>query len=102
MALLIERIVLSGGSDEQIVEDYLTRFEAATVFEKGLMLEELKKKSAASALNKKERKNLKKIYRTELVKRAALMKIVAAWLVTVPASGLLAALFYFTIRGMML
>ena len=90
------------GSDEQIVADYLTRFEAATVFEKGLMLEELKKKSAESALNKKERKNLKKIYRTELVKRAALMKIVAAWLVTVPASGLLAALFYFTIRGMML
>jgi len=30
------------------------------------------------------------------------MKIVAAWVVTVPASGLLAALFYFTIRGMML
>ena len=102
MALLIERIVLSGGSDEQIVEDYLTRFEAATVFEKGLMLEELKKKSAASALNKKERKNLKKIYRTELVKRAALMKIVAAWLITVPASGLLAALLYFTIHGTML
>lgn len=35
------------GSDEQIVEGYLTWFEAATVFEKGLMLEELKKKSAA-------------------------------------------------------
>ncbi len=66
------------------------------------MLAQLKKKSAESALNKKERKNLKKIYRTELVKRAALMKIVAAWVVTVPASGLLAALFYFTIRGMML
>jgi PiT family inorganic phosphate transporter len=84
------------------VEDYLNQFEAATVFEKGMMLEELKKKSAENSLNKKERKNLKKIYRTELVKRAALMKIVAAWLITVPASGLLAALFYFTIRGMML
>jgi PiT family inorganic phosphate transporter len=90
------------GSNEQIVEDYLNQFEAATVFEKGMMLEELKKKSAENSLNKKERKNLKKIYRTELVKRAALMKIVAAWLITVPASGLLAALFYFTIRGMML
>ena len=90
------------GSNEQIVEDYLNQFEAATVFEKGIMLEELKKKSAENSLNKKERKNLKKMYHTELVKRAALMKIVAAWLITVPASGLLAALFYFTIRGMML
>jgi len=37
-----------------------------------------------------------------LVKRSALMKIVAAWLVTVPASGFMAAILYFTIRGMML
>jgi len=90
------------GSDEQVVEDYLTHFEEASVFEKGIMLEKLKRNAAKSALNKKERKNLKKIYRTELVKRAALMKIVAAWLITVPASAILAALFYFTIRGMML
>jgi len=53
-------------------------------------------------LSKKERKNLKRIYHTELVKRAALLKIVAAWLITVPASAALSALFYFTIRGMML
>ena len=61
-----------------------------------------KKEAAASGLSKKERKSLKRIYRTELVKRAALLKIVAAWLITVPASGALAALFFFTIRGMML
>jgi len=40
--------------------------------------------------------------RKQLVKRSALMKIIAAWLITVPASGLLAALLYFTIRGMLL
>jgi PiT family inorganic phosphate transporter len=90
------------GADEEIVETYLDRFEAASVIDKGIMLENLKKKSAQNGLSKKERKNLKRIYRTELVKRAALLKIVAAWLITVPASGLLSALFFYTIRGMML
>ena len=89
------------GADEQVVDSFLTRFEEASVFDKGLMLEQLKKQAEFSGLSKKERKDLKRIYRTELVKRAALLKIVAAWLITVPASGALAALFYFTIRGMM-
>ena len=40
--------------------------------------------------------------RKQLVKHSALMKIAAAWVITVPASGLLAAILYFTIRGMML
>ena len=66
------------------------------------MLRELKSQADNAGLSKSERKNLKRIYRTELVKRAALLKIVAAWLITVPVSGLFAALFFFTIRGMML
>ncbi|MCB1690768.1 MAG: inorganic phosphate transporter, partial [Halioglobus sp.] len=90
------------GVDEAIVENYLKRFEQASVFDKGVMLQQLKAKKGAGELSKAERKNLKRIYRTELVKRAALLKIVAAWLITVPVSGLLAAIFYFTIRGMML
>lgn len=91
------------GEDEEVVDDFLTRFEAAPVLEKGVMLDELKKKTAANGgLSKKERKSLKRIYRQELVKRSALLKIAAAWVITVPASGLLAALFFFTIRGMML
>lgn len=90
------------GADEEVVESYLSKFEASSVFEKGVMLDELKKKSVDSGLSKKERKNLKRIYHTELVKRAALLKIAAAWVITVPASGLLAALFFYTIRGMML
>jgi PiT family inorganic phosphate transporter len=88
--------------DEQVIRTYLSRFEEASVFDKGTMLAELKKKTGENELTKKERKNLKRIYRTELVKRAALLKIVAAWIITVPASGILAAVFYFTIRGIML
>jgi PiT family inorganic phosphate transporter len=89
-------------ADEHVIDTYLYRFEAASVFDKGIMLADLKKEAGENGLSKSERRNLKRIYRTELVKRAALMKIVAAWLITVPASGLLAAMFYFTIRGMML
>jgi len=89
-------------ADEQVVETYLQRFEAANVLDKGVMLAELKENAAASGLTKKERKGLKKIYRTELVKRTALLKIAAAWIITVPASALMAALIFYTLRGMML
>ncbi len=89
------------GEDEKLIEDYLDNFEQASLPEKSAMLDKLKKNSKASTLNKKERKSLNKIYRTELVKRTALLKIAAAWIITVPASGILAAIFYFTIRGIM-
>ncbi len=93
------------GTDQEVVEAYLTRFHKADFNEKGLMLAELKASKQAIAdshLSKKERKGLKVVYRKELVKRSALVRIVAAWLITVPASALMAALIYFMIRGMML
>jgi len=42
------------------------------------------------------------VYHQELVKRSALLKIAAAWIITVPASAIMAAMLFFTIRGMML
>ena len=89
-------------ADEAIVQQYLTQFQQANIRRKGEMLEELKKRSAKNGFSKRERKNLKRIYRAELVKRAALLKIAAAWIITVPVSGVLAALFFYTIRGMMM
>ena len=90
------------GKDEAEVEAFLIEFRKASVTKKGEMLLQLKEHSATAELSKKERKGLKRVYKTELVKRSALLKIVAAWLITVPVSGLLAAALYFTIRGMML
>ena len=90
------------GADEQEVENYIRSFDQASIHEKGVMLSQLKSSAVESGLSKRERKDLKKIYRTELVKRAALLKIAAAWVITVPISGLLAGIFFFTIRGMML
>ena len=42
------------------------------------------------------------MYRQKLVERNALLKIAAAWVITLPASGIMAALIYFTLRGMLL
>ncbi len=90
------------GEDRVVVEAFLERFRSAPLEEKRLMLQQLKNKSTPAQLAKVERKRLNKMVRKQLVKRSALMKIAAAWVITVPASGLLAAILYFTIRGMML
>jgi PiT family inorganic phosphate transporter len=91
------------GADRMVVEAYLESFRRASLQQKGIMLRELKENQPqAPQLAKKERKGVKKVYRKELVKRSALMKIAAAWVITVPFSGLLAAILFFTIRGMML
>jgi inorganic phosphate transporter, PiT family len=89
-------------SHPQIVEVLLQEFEAASIERKAKILKELKANKAEPVLTGKERKSLKKVYRQELVKRSHLYKIAAAWIITVPLSGLLAAFLYFTIRGFML
>ena len=90
------------GADRSEVEAFLERFRVANLQDKGKMLEQLKQHKMEADLTKEERKGLKKVYRHELVKRSALLKIAAAWIITVPISGLMAAVLYFTIRGMML
>jgi PiT family inorganic phosphate transporter len=86
----------------EVVDAFLRRFEAASVQEKGIMLRELKQRSGPKLLYKRERKNLRRIYRLELVKRSLLLRIAAAWVVTVPVAALMGAMLFFTIRGMML
>jgi len=102
-ARMVEEIELHHqGADRQEVESFMESFKAAGLEHKAAMLKQLKEHKATAELTKKERKDLKKVYRHELVKRSALLKIIAAWLVTVPASAIMAALLYFMIRGMML
>lgn len=96
----IER--LHRGKAHSEVEQFMRQFEQASLEEKRLMLEQMKQNSTPSKLTKNEKKLLKKAYRKELVKRSALLRIAAAWVITVPVSGLLAAMLFYTIRGMML
>jgi PiT family inorganic phosphate transporter len=68
------------------------------------MLKELKAagKRGEAAISKAERKGLRKVYREDLVKRTVMMRVIAAWIITVPATAVLSAIIFFTIRGMLL
>lgn len=88
------------GQDKEVVDRFLDDFLRASLERKREMLDALKRHTAVADLSKFERKQLKRVYREDLVKRSELVKIVAAWLVTVPVSAALGALFYFMIFGM--
>lgn len=90
------------GEDEAVVANFMRRFELASIEDKGAMLKALKSSAGEIVLSKDERRGLRGVYKQDLVRRSALTRIVAAWLITVPVSGLLAAMFFFTLRGMML
>ena len=89
--------------DPEAVEEFLARFEAADVTAKGGMLREMKAQAATDRLlGKQERRGLGRVRRVELVKRNLLLRIAAAWVITVPIAAILAAMFFFMIRGMLL
>ncbi|MBT4159872.1 MAG: inorganic phosphate transporter [Gammaproteobacteria bacterium] len=102
-AVMLEEIKHHHESEDDIVvERMIEEFKLASTKEKGKMLQDLKTKSKRGGLSKKERRSMQKIYKHELVKRSHLIKIATAWIITVPLSGLLAGMLFFTIRGMML
>ncbi len=56
----------------------------------------------ASGGGKKRKKKKRKARKRRLVRRQHLLTIAAAWIVTVPIAGVLGAMFFFAIRGMLL
>jgi PiT family inorganic phosphate transporter len=54
-----------------------------------------------AVLAKNEQKALKKAYKKEIVKRSAVLRIVAAWIVTVPATAVLAAILYHFVSALL-
>jgi len=88
--------------DPEAVEAFLEDFQSASLQRKTELLGKLKAKSTRAHLTKSERKALGKIHKKDLVKRSHLWKIAAAWIITVPASGFMAAMVYYIIRGIML
>ncbi len=52
-------------------------------------------------LIKSTKKDIKKAKKVEFVKRDAIKKIIAAWVITVPAAAILAAVLFFMIKGIM-
>ncbi|CBG39632.1 inorganic phosphate transporter [Helicobacter mustelae] len=82
-------------STKSELDFFMEKFRKASVKRKGFMLESLKKnKQQEILLAKKQKKVLKKVYKEELVKRSAIKKIIASWLITVPVSAVFSALIY--------
>lgn len=81
------------GKDKKKVEELLEKYNQASIKRKGMILKALKRNEIA-LLEKKEVKKLKKAYKSQLVKRSAIKKIVASWLITVPFSAFLGAGIY--------
>ena len=99
----IEEIKQHHQEDEpEAVAAFLERYEAATIQERTEMLSALKRKAEPKLLHKKERKALGRIHSLELVRRTLLLRIVSAWLITVPVAGVMGAMIFFMIRGVML
>ena len=91
--------------DQVAIDAFLQRFSNADIQQKGVMLRDLKALSKANEdpahFSKGERKHLKRVYRKELVKRSQIMRIVSAWVITVPATALMAGMIFFMLRGML-
>lgn len=87
------------GDDKDTVARYLNEFTLADIKQKRIMLDQLKARTAEARLSKSERKQMRKVYRQELVKRSAVFKIAAAWIITVPVSALMAAGIYYVINA---
>ncbi|KZY88792.1 phosphate permease, partial [Oleiphilus sp. HI0072] len=87
------------GEEKRRLSEFLDDFKSASVEEMEKMLQTAKQEKKALGFNKVERKRLKKIYKEKLVKRSAFKKIIAAWLITVPASAARAATVFTLISG---
>lgn len=80
---------------------FLRKFKDASSEGRTMMMSELQRQfdeTGESILTKKDLKKLKKIEKKQLVKRNMLYRIVAAWIITVPASATIAAALFFIIR----
>ena len=91
-----------GLPDFSEAEVVLRNFQNAPAEDKDRMLKELTAMGPEAVITASQRKELRKALKRQLVKRSALLKIGSAWIITVPVSAFLGAMFYFVLRGMLL
>ncbi|MFV1873861.1 MAG: inorganic phosphate transporter [Oleiphilus sp.] len=88
------------GEEKVRLQTFLSNFQSASVEDMEKMLKQAKKQKAELGIKKAERKKMKKLYSEKLVKRSAVKKIVAAWIITVPASATIAASVFFMLKDL--
>lgn len=103
----IEQIKEHHAQDDQAAIDaFLARFTTATMSQRSQMLRQLKQDyrqaHGPAHLDKKDRKALNKAHKQALVKRGLVLRIFAAWIITVPATALIAAFLFYFLRGLLM
>lgn len=90
------------GKSSEEIKIFLERFRKASIHKKAAIIKSIERKEKSEIkdnqtpdIKKKGKKQLKKVYQEELVKRSAINRIIAAWLITVPVSAVLGAVCYF-------
>ena len=93
--------------DKKELEDLFTQLEEAEAIEEKSkedyvkIVDLYKRIDEKELIVKEDKKNFKDSKRTKYVKRDAVKKIIAAWIITVPAAAILAAAIFFMIKGIM-
>ncbi|MEW8524068.1 MAG: inorganic phosphate transporter [Candidatus Thiodiazotropha endolucinida] len=82
--------------DKAQIEAFMQRFDRASFSEKGRLLAELDSNNQLK-LGKKKRTSLQNLYRYEIVKRSTFIRIILAWVITLPIAALFASLIYLLI-----
>ncbi|MCG8098540.1 MAG: inorganic phosphate transporter, partial [Candidatus Thiodiazotropha taylori] len=80
--------------NQQDIDKFIQQFDDSSFYEKGKLLKSLNDRDITSKITEKDRKSLNKLYRKELVKRSTFIRILVAWVITLPVAGLLASLIY--------
>ena len=79
------------GEEADALERFLTQFQGATLARKRSMLDALFREHGAVQLSRKDLKRVRNVYHRQMVKRTLFRRIIAFWVLTIPATGLLGA-----------
>ncbi|MES9990949.1 MAG: inorganic phosphate transporter [Candidatus Thiodiazotropha sp.] len=83
--------------DQDQIEAFISQFDRASFNDKGRLIAELDRSDSRLKLTREEQASLQKLYRYEFVKRSTFVRILLAWVVTLPVSASLASLVYILI-----
>ncbi|WP_415184402.1 inorganic phosphate transporter [Phaeovulum sp.] len=104
-AILAEIRASHSAADHARAEEFIVQFHATPFGERAALLAHLRSDSTARGAATPRQAGpapLGPSCRRVLVNRALVLRIIAAWVITVPATATFAGLIYFTLRGMML